>query len=703
MSTEDPAKGAAGDAGGSEGVPDAAPSEVEALEDELEMLRRDNRGMLRDLQDVKAAERRAQTSLDKLQRMSKSQAAVLRAYAGQKLRDALQLVDDAIAVARPAGALQAGRGEDLLERRAVLSEYLKSGTFAADAPPPSDAAEVSALREENARLQRSLAAAERAEKAAALEERVEALEAERSALAAENDALKAAATEEKVQGLTAEVARLEGLLAAAEASSASSCEALRSELAAKARTHEKEKEEIMACMAQEVEAVEARAAGEREGLEARLSLATSKQAKSLRDARAVLSAALKQAEALRDLQREARLAAEALPGAADEAARRVAGALQTRERAAAELERRYRSEAAERRRLHNLVQELRGNIRVYCRVRPPSANELARGAEASQVCASFPREQCVRLVNERGKQKAWEFDKVFDFGARQEAVYAEVSGLVTSVLDGYKVCIFAYGQTGAGKTYTMNGPEGDRGVNTRALAELFAASAARGAEVRDEITVSVLEIYNETIRDLLAEDVGARKLEVRRGERGMHVPGLTSRRVERPDEVLELFARAEQNRSSAATHMNAQSSRSHLMLSVYVDSTNVLTGDRSYGKMHLVDLAGSERIHKSGATGKALREAQNINKSLSALGDVIMSRAQKNSHVPFRNSVLTHLLQDSLSADAKTLMIVCISPAIYNADESFSSLNFAARVKTVELGRAQRSVQRGDAAAAKRA
>ena len=171
MSTEDPAKGAAGDAGGSEGVPDAAPSEVEALEDELEMLRRDNRGMLRDLQDVKAAERRAQTSLDKLQRMSKSQAAVLRAYAGQKLRDALQLVDDAIAVARPAGALQAGRGEDLLERRAVLSEYLKSGTFAADAPPPSDAAEVSALREENARLQRSLAAAERAEKAAALEER----------------------------------------------------------------------------------------------------------------------------------------------------------------------------------------------------------------------------------------------------------------------------------------------------------------------------------------------------------------------------------------------------------------------------------------------------------------------------------------------------------------------------------------------------
>ena len=309
----------------------------------------------------------------------------------------------------------------------------------------------------------------------------------------------------------------------------------------------------------------------------------------------------------------------------------------------------------------------------------------------------------MRLVNERGKQKAWEFDKVFDFGARQEAVYAEVSGLVTSVLDGYKVCIFAYGQTGAGKTYTMNGPEGDRGVNTRALAELFAASAARGAEVRDEITVSVLEIYNETIRDLLAEDVGARKLEVRRGERGMHVPGLTSRRVERPDEVLELFARAEQNRSSAATHMNAQSSRSHLMLSVYVDSTNVLTGDRSYGKMHLVDLAGSERIHKSGATGKALREAQNINKSLSALGDVIMSRAQKNSHVPFRNSVLTHLLQDSLSADAKTLMIVCISPAIYNAEESFSSLNFAARVKTVELGRAQRSVQRGDAAAAKRA
>ncbi|CAM9793738.1 unnamed protein product, partial [Discosporangium mesarthrocarpum] len=126
---------------------------------------------------------------------------------------------------------------------------------------------------------------------------------------------------------------------------------------------------------------------------------------------------------------------------------------------------------------------------------------------------------------------------------------------------------------------------------------------------------------------------------------------------------------------------------SHLILSVLVESLNLHTGNTSRGKLHLIDLAGSERISKSGAEGQALKEAQNINKSLSALGDVIAARVGKHSHVPYRNSTLTYLLQDSLSADSKTLMFVCISPVIYNVEESFCSLNFAARVRTVELGK----------------
>ena len=148
---------------------------------------------------------------------------------------------------------------------------------------------------------------------------------------------------------------------------------------------------------------------------------------------------------------------------------------------------------------------------------------------------------------------------------------------------------------------------------------------------------------------------------------------------------------AEKHRSQQATNMNEHSSRSHMMLSVTVASHNKLTGFQTRGKLHLVDLAGSERLNKTGAEGKALKEAQNINKSLSALGDVIAARAKKQGHVPFRNSTLTYLLQDSLSKDSKTLMFVCASPVLYNAEETYCSLNFAARVRSVELGVASKT------------
>ncbi|CAN0075535.1 unnamed protein product, partial [Pylaiella littoralis] len=349
----------------------------------------------------------------------------------------------------------------------------------------------------------------------------------------------------------------------------------------------------------------------------------------------------------------------------------------------------YAREHGERRRLFNMVQELRGNIRVLCRCRPRTHHDNGGG-----VCVSFPGEGRIELVNERGKRKAWAFDQVvFGLEAGQETVYAEVSPLVVSVLDGYNACIFAYGQTGTGKTYTMMGPYGDRGVNARALGDLFTRSAARRGEVDDTITLSILEIYNEHIRDLLIESSSAagadyqRKLEVRHGERGNFVPGLTTVAVSALDEVLKMLTLANKNRASACTNLNDHSSRSHLIMSVNVDGVNRHTGATSTGRLHLIDLAGSERISKSGAAGVALREAQNINKSLSALGDVISARASRQAHVPYRNSTLTYLLQDSLSADSKTLMLVCVSPVVQSAEESWCSLNFAARVRTVELGK----------------
>jgi hypothetical protein len=164
--------------------------------------------------------------------------------------------------------------------------------------------------------------------------------------------------------------------------------------------------------------------------------------------------------------------------------------------------------------------------------------------------------------------------------------------------------------------------------------------------------------------------------------------------------IFLFFALILSFRSQSRTNMNEHSSRSHMMLTVTITSEHRPTGTSSRGKLNLVDLAGSERISKTGATGQALKEAQNISKSLSALGDVIAARGAKQTHVPFRNSTLTYLLQDSLSQDSKTLMFVCISPVIYNAEETFCSLNFAARVRSVELGKASKNVSPAGTAAA---
>lgn len=230
------------------------------------------------------------------------------------------------------------------------------------------------------------------------------------------------------------------------------------------------------------------------------------------------------------------------------------------------------------------------------------------------------------------------------------------------------------------QTWTMSGPPDSRGVNTRALDDLFNRSAGRVDEWKDTIQVSLLEVYNEEIHDLLSDARNSEdKLEVKMGPHGNYVPGLVSLPVDNLQSVFKLIETADRNRSSSSTNMNEHSSRSHMILTATVVSQFLPTGAVTRGKLNLVDLAGSERITKSGATGQALKEAQNINKSLSALGDVIAARAAKQAHVPFRNSTLTYLLQDSISQDSKTLMIVCISPVLYNSEETFCSLNFASR------------------------
>ncbi|KAA8523740.1 hypothetical protein F0562_010163 [Nyssa sinensis] len=328
-----------------------------------------------------------------------------------------------------------------------------------------------------------------------------------------------------------------------------------------------------------------------------------------------------------------------------------------------------------RKKLHNTILELKGNIRVLCR-------HIGRGIDLMQ----------------NGQTHSFTFDQVFMPNASQEDVFVEISQLVQSALDGYKVCIFAYGQTGSGKTYTMMGRTGSpdqKGLIPRSLEQIFQTRQSLQSQGwKYEMQVSMLEIYNETIRDLLSANRSC--LDVSRTENGIasagkqyaikhdangntHVSDLTIVDVHSSKEVTFLLDRAAQSRSVGKTQMNEQSSRSHFVFTLRISGVND-------GVLNLIDLAGSERLSKSGSTGDRLKETQAINKSLSSLSDVIFALAKKEDHVPFRNSKLTYLLQPCLGGDSKTLMFVNVSPDPSSVGESLCSLRFAARVNACEIG-----------------
>ncbi|KAJ8899052.1 hypothetical protein K2173_010205 [Erythroxylum novogranatense] len=359
----------------------------------------------------------------------------------------------------------------------------------------------------------------------------------------------------------------------------------------------------------------------------------------------------------------------------------------------------YHKVLEENRKLYNQVQDLKGSIRVYCRVRPflsGQSNFLSTVENIEEGTIS------INTPSRYGKgYKSFNFNKVFGPTATQAEVFSDMQPLVRSVLDGYNVCIFAYGQTGSGKTYTMTGPkeltEKSLGVNYRALSDLFLLAKERKNTFCYNVAVQMIEIYNEQVRDLLVNDGSNRRYpsklcnyKIRNSSQtGLNVPDANLVPVSSTSDVIELMNLGHRNRAVGATALNDRSSRSHSCLTVHVQGKDMTSGTILRGCMHLVDLAGSERVDKSEARGDRLKEAQHINKSLSALGDVIASLAQKNPHVPYRNSKLTQLLQDSLGGQAKTLMFVHISPEPDAIGETISTLKFAERVATVELGAAR--------------
>jgi len=339
-----------------------------------------------------------------------------------------------------------------------------------------------------------------------------------------------------------------------------------------------------------------------------------------------------------------------------------------------------------RKKVHNAIQNLKGSIRVFCRIRPLSKKEVGEGdADVIERVDSMTLK--VRPNQTQSASQEFTFDAVFLPDCTQEEVFEDTKELVQSALDGYNVALFAYGQTGSGKTYTMTGVPNDEGISPRTIKELFASIESRSARFKTTVAASMLELYRADLVDLLSKGVPVaekQKLKVRMDKSGVvQVEGAIVEPCKNADELQELLDRGTGARAVAATLMNAESSRSHLILSIFIESTNKKTGDVLRGKIMLVDLAGSERVKKSGTSGNELKESIEINKSLTALGDVIEGLTKNAAVVPYRNHKLTELMQDVIGGSAKTLMFVNCSPATSNLEETLQTLKYATRAKKI--------------------
>uniref|UniRef100_H2XNC3 Kinesin-like protein n=1 Tax=Ciona intestinalis TaxID=7719 RepID=H2XNC3_CIOIN len=344
----------------------------------------------------------------------------------------------------------------------------------------------------------------------------------------------------------------------------------------------------------------------------------------------------------------------------------------------------YNTERVLRKKYYNMVEDMKGRIRVYCRVRPLSKTEKSNNN--TNVIQS-PDDYTIKVAAKKG-EKEFQFDQIFTPDHSQADVFEDTNNLVQSAIDGYNVCIFAYGQTGSGKTYTMIGDSDQTqpGIAPRAFERIFSLIKENSQKFSFSVSCYMMELYNDKLIDLLVTSGGgdSAKLDIKKDKRGMvFIQGAVVNQAENPAELQTIFTKGSANRHIASTKMNAESSRSHLVIGVVIESTNLTSGAITRGKLSLVDLAGSERVGKTGATADQLKEANSINKSLSALGDVISALSSEQSFIPYRNNKLTMMMQDSLGGNAKTLMFVNISPANYNSEESVTSLTYAARVKLI--------------------
>jgi len=365
----------------------------------------------------------------------------------------------------------------------------------------------------------------------------------------------------------------------------------------------------------------------------------------------------------------------------------------------------YESEQ-KRKKLNNALQDLKGNVRVLVRCRPFLRGD-GDNHESSLICNRDG--STISLTGATRAGQVFSFDSVFNSETSQESVYGSISELVQSAVDGYRVCVFSYGQTGSGKTWTMSGDKfgSQRGIIPRSVEQIIQQSISmRELGWEMSISASVVELYNEELRDLLApkgsvaDDKDKEKLKITNVQGRVAVTGLTQVDIDNStitagmmqlDQLLEVSKKA---RVTISTGMNEQSSRSHMLFMLELTGRHKDGTTITRGGLRLVDLAGSERLDRTGTANDAarLKETVNINKSLSCLADVFTALGNKQQHIPYRNSKLTMLLQDCMSGDGKALMIVNVSPTQASSQESLCSLRFAAQVRRLTLTGPRRTV-----------
>ena len=334
-------------------------------------------------------------------------------------------------------------------------------------------------------------------------------------------------------------------------------------------------------------------------------------------------------------------------------------------------------------------------IKVVCRFRPEKEGEAL--ATAASGAPLTPGQSGILLDDERGTvemlmdtydRKAFTFDTLFSMKSSQLDVFSAVEPIVDSVMSGFNGTILAYGQTGSGKTYSMEGPSiwdtEAQGIIPRAVDRIFDSIAKADTNVQFQVQVQYYEIYCEKVRDLLNPTEDNLKLRETKAD-GFVVQDVTETYCTNRDDVLRLLELGKTYRQTAPTLMNAESSRSHSILSILVDQKDQHTGRQKRGRLFLVDLAGSEKVSKTGASGLRLEEAKNINSSLTALGMVITAlTSDATTHVPYRNSKLTRLLTEALGGNSKTTLVVCCAPETAHLSETVSTLRFGERAKRIQ-------------------